>query len=132
MVCVTSTKENHDLVYKRAQSACCESSYCSSSGRLGGCQLLNIQLHIDGCRSSSGGVGPEVCVRDVLAFATGLRVLFVGTEGDGQGTAGALAMAWAMNRTGKGSFETMLDFRQSCAGFWVEPCTLHTVLGFGL
>lgn len=134
VVCVTSTKENHDRVYKRAQSSCCgSSSYSSSSGRLGGCQLLNVQLPADGMTDvGKGGISPVVCVRDVLAFATGLRVLFVSAEGDGQGTAGALAMAWAMDRTRKGSFETMLDFRQSCAGFWVEPCTLQTVLGFGL
>lgn len=138
VVCVTTTKEEHDRVYKRVQSACC--GYSSSSDRLGGCQLLNILLPADGmeddrkcCRSSSGGISPSVvCVRDVLAFATGLRVLFVGFEGNGQGTAGALAMAWAMSRTGKGSFETMLEFRQSCAGFWVKPRTLQTVLGFGL
>lgn len=139
VVSVTSTKENQDRVDKRVQSACCGSSYFSSSGVLGGCQLLNIQLPADGMsdvrkgsRLSSSGISPMTCVGDVLAFATGPRVLFVSAEGDEEGTAGALAMAWAMNRTGKGSFETMLDFRQSCAGFWVEPCTLQTVLGFEL
>lgn len=68
--------------------------------------------------------------RDVLSFAIGPRVLFVGLDGDG-GAAGAVAMTWAMGRTGKGSFETMLDFRQSCDGFWVEPLWLRAVVSHG-
>ncbi|CAN0291461.1 unnamed protein product [Ectocarpus sp. 12 AP-2014] len=38
-------------------------------------------------------------------------------------------MAWAMERTGKGAYETMLDFRQACAEFWVDTATLKSVLG---
>ncbi|CAM9435623.1 unnamed protein product, partial [Sphacelaria rigidula] len=67
--------------------------------------------------------------RDVQAFATGSRVLFVGLEGHNGGAAGAVAMAWAMGRTGKGILETMFNFRQSCCGFWVEPSRLRAFSG---
>lgn len=89
----------------------------------------------DGNNSASGpNFRDEIAVvrgieRDVQAFATGPRVLFVGLEGYNGGAAGAVAMAWAMGRTGKGIFETMLSFRQSCCGFWVEPSRLRAFSG---
>lgn len=76
----------------------------------------------------SSGSTPAGFVGDMLEFATGPRALFVEREGDG-GPGGAAAMAWAMSRTGKGPYETMLEFRQSCAGFWVDPAMLRAVTG---
>lgn len=100
-----------------------------------GSRLMNVCLpgncdgHKDTTHSSwIRGVVLQGVERDVLSFATGPRVLFVGLDGDG-GAAGAIAMAWAMGRTGKGSLETMLDFRQSCNGFWVEPSWLRAITG---
>lgn len=78
------------------------------------------------------GFSADGVVSDVMAFATGSRVLFVGRQESGKNreeAAGAIAMAWSMARTGKGILETMLDFRQSCNGFWVDPALLKSVLG---
>jgi len=44
-------------------------------------------------------------VGDWLMFATRLRVFLVTLKG----AAGAVMMAWVMNRTGKRSFEAMLN-----------------------
>ena len=77
---------------------------------------------------SSPALPPARHLEDVLQFATGPRALFVGRQGGGGG-AGALAVAWAMARTGKGVYETVLKFRQSCVGFWVSPSVLNSVAG---
>lgn len=80
---------------------------------------------------SSGPLNMKGVVRDVLEFATGPRVLFVGGDDDRCGdVAGALALVWAMARTGKGSYETMLDFRQRCAGFYVDAAILNSAIGY--
>lgn len=86
--------------------------------------------HGNGCipQAKISGQTQQGVVGDVLAFAVGPRALFVGDDGD-RGAAGALAMAWAMNRTGKGCFETMLEFRQSFVGFWADSSTIRSVLG---
>ena len=67
---------------------------------------------------------PARLLEGVIEFVTGPRVLFVGMEGTGDG-ASALAVAWAMARTGRGAYETVLDFRQSCVGFWINPSALR-------
>ncbi|CAM9754939.1 unnamed protein product [Scytosiphon promiscuus] len=67
-------------------------------------------------------------VREVQQFATGHRVIFVGVDCE-RDVAGAVAVAWAMNRTGKGAYETMLRFRQEFVGFWVDLATLQSVIG---
>ena len=103
----------------------------------GGSRLLRVTVPIEGAENGEKESGepvfapalpPPRCLGDVLKFATGSRVVFVGREVDGGG-AGALAVAWVMARTGKGAYETVLDFRQSCVGFWVSPSVLNSVIG---
>lgn len=94
---------------------------------------VSVRTEKDGSQEEIGGASPSSSaarlVRDVVEFATGPRVLIAGVGGGCGGEAGAVAMAWAMERTGKGVYETMLDFRQACAGFWVDTATLKSVLG---
>ncbi|CBJ33057.1 conserved unknown protein [Ectocarpus siliculosus] len=94
---------------------------------------VSVRTEKDRSREETGGASPPSSaarlVRDVAEFATGPRVLFAGVGGGCGGEAGAVAMAWAMERTGKGAYETMLSFRQACAEFWVETATIKSVLG---
>ncbi|CAM9594682.1 unnamed protein product [Ectocarpus sp. 4 AP-2014] len=93
---------------------------------------VSVRAEKDRSQEETGGASPSSSavrlVRDVAEFATGPRVLFAGVGGGCGGEAGAVAMAWAMERTGKGVYETMLDFRQACAEFWVDTATLKSVL----
>ncbi|CAB1097328.1 unnamed protein product [Ectocarpus sp. CCAP 1310/34] len=98
-------------------------------------RVLSVSVRTEKAQSQeeNGGASPSSSaarlVRDVAEFATGPRVLFAGVGGGCGGEAGAVAMAWAMQRTGKGAYETMLDFRQACAEFWVDTATLKSVVG---
>lgn len=100
-----------------------------------GPRLMHVYLPVDWSNDNasthnchSGASEMNGVVSDVMAFATRSRALFVGEDEDG-GAAGAMAMAWAINRTGKSAYEVMLEFRKSCNGFWVEPSVLKAVLG---
>ena len=137
VVCVTSTDGGQDrLGDQKSRNGCCEPSPSRRRCMLGGCQLLNVQLPSKATGGEQKGNGLSLielsfaqCVDDVLKFATGSRALFITAKED-RGAAGALAMAWAIHRTGLGIFETMLDFRQSYPGFWVETDVLQSVFGF--
>lgn len=112
-------------------------SHCVTSRESRGSQLLKVHVAIGddeqeensrGEPRSSVSSSVKGVVRDVLEFATGQRIIFVGVNCEGD-MAGAVAVAWAMDRSGKGAYETMLQFRQEHTGFWVDLATLNSVIG---
>lgn len=125
VVCVMSLQEGKDTSNMKDHT----NPFLAPQTSMGS-RLLGVHMQVDDLRSVSlAETSPAEFVEDLVAFATGPRVIFVGMERD-RGAAAAVSMSWAMGRTGKGSYETMLDFRQSCVGFWVDPSTLRAVIDY--
>ncbi|CAM9158136.1 unnamed protein product, partial [Hapterophycus canaliculatus] len=139
VVCVMSKQGGAEDVQHRSSAMEHNPSHLShhtDSPVSQGPRLLKVHVPIgddeqeENSPDSKSSAPPSVkgMVRDVLEFATGQRVIFVGVD-SGRDVAGAVAVAWAMNRTGMGPYETMLKFRQEFAGFWVDLAILKAVIG---